>query len=122
MAKVAGINVIINKANAIGAAQMVFVVDMVIIPAMDVMAHLGEMDNTFVCLDHVNMMKSVSTNLFAPFFDLVCGKSAQCLMWVRKSCISHYPAITLYFQKRWSHLGELRRKFANFCKCKNICI
>ena len=52
MAKVVGMNVIINKANAIGAAQMVFVVDMVGIPAMDVMAHLGDMDTTVVCLNH----------------------------------------------------------------------
>ena len=88
VAKVAGMNVIINKANAIGAAQMVFVVDMVIIPAMDVMAHLGEMGNTFVFLDHVNMMKSVSTNLH---LSLIRSSSHQTngLGHTWKGCIAH---------------------------------
>ena len=49
VAKIAGMDATSNKACAIGAAQMVGVVDKVGME-MDVMAHLEDMDTTFVCL------------------------------------------------------------------------
>ena len=35
--------------------------------------------------------------------------------------IKRFP-LKKQFQKRWSHLGEMRRKHSNFCECKYVCI
>ena len=51
VAKIAGMDATSNKACAIGAARMVGVVDK-IGKEMDVMAHLGDLDTTIVCLNH----------------------------------------------------------------------
>ena len=50
-AKIAGINAIHNKANALGVALMVGAVEKVGLE-MDVMVLLGGLINTFVCLNH----------------------------------------------------------------------
>ena len=53
VAKIAGMDATSNKACAIGAARMVGVVDKVGgTKEMDVMAHLGDLDTTIVCLNH----------------------------------------------------------------------
>jgi hypothetical protein len=51
VAKIAGMDATSNKACAIGAARRVGVVDKVG-QEMDVMAHLGDLDTTIVCLNH----------------------------------------------------------------------
>ena len=50
-AKIAGLDAIHNKANALGVALMVGAVEKVGLE-MDVMALLGGLINTFVCLNH----------------------------------------------------------------------
>ena len=50
-AKIAGVDAIHNKANALGVALMVGAVEKVGLE-MDVMALLGGLINTFVCLNH----------------------------------------------------------------------
>ena len=57
VAKIAGMDATSNKACAIGAARMVGVVDKVGME-MDVMAHLEDMDTTFVCLRLASEMVS----------------------------------------------------------------
>ena len=55
-AKIAGINAIHNKANALGVALMVGAVEKVGLE-MDVMALLGCLINTFVCLNQVYFLR-----------------------------------------------------------------
>ena len=52
VAKIAGVHAMRTKACAIGVARMVGVVDKIGLPEMDVMAHLGDLDTTFVSLNH----------------------------------------------------------------------
>ena len=55
-AKIAGLDAIHNKANALGVALMVGAVEKVGLE-MDVMALLGGLINTFVCLNQVYFLR-----------------------------------------------------------------
>ena len=78
MAKIAGMDVISTKASAHGAARMVCVVDKVGLE-MDVMAHLGDLVATYVCLNHqvfghTNIVRRLKPKFYVNSFSYLFSK------------------------------------------------